>query len=217
MDLQSAKRSLNVSRFPLLWICRPSVRSLQLLRCLPKQQWPKLQVCLSSSHQPRQLSVMFAGLVGPLSAIMSCVRLADARFILSASCNSTFGFMFESLPTLHNCYIFGNVTGNMSVSNIKFAQQLHYLDEGRNATAANVGQTLGTCLLKYCKTLPECGTGLGDNLPDPISFWSDFPSTSGAFGPYLVDRICTSIPARISSDVGGIGVSQPCSDRLALY
>lgn len=76
----------------------------------------------------------------------------------SAACNNTFASMFQDLPTLHNCYIFGNVTTHMSPSDIAFAQRLHYLDAEHGATIQNVGQKLGICLTKYCETLSSFRT-----------------------------------------------------------
>ena len=121
--------------------------------------------------------------------------------------------MFHSLPTLHNCYTFVNVTGNMSLSDAKIVRNLHYLDEGGNTTAANVDQTLGTCLLKYCHSLPDCGAWVSEfntSNPEDLSSWVEDPEkySSNIRNP-LVEMICNCVPARVSSDVGGIGVSQP--------
>lgn len=120
--------------------------------------------------------------------------------------------MFESLPTLHNCFIFGNVTAEyMSESDTAFAEELHYLEREQNATATNVGQTLGKCLLRYCETLSDqCYTNIdGPISADQISFWTEDGGGVSFVGTVLVGKICSSIPARISSDVGGIGVSNP--------
>lgn len=141
----------------------------------------------------------------------------------NASCNDTFGTMFDFLPTLHNCYIFGNVTTNMTEIDTTFASALHYLDDGQNGTATHVGRTLGSCLWKYCETLSDCKTYIteawGDISPDRISFWTR-DHENFAIGPTLVTQICSSIPARISSDVGGIDLcllldpDRPCNTRI---
>ncbi|KAL8923045.1 MAG: hypothetical protein Q9208_004857 [Pyrenodesmia sp. 3 TL-2023] len=66
--------------------------------------------------------------------------------------------MFESLPTLHNCFMFANVTAGRfrEAGSNQTAADLHYLDEERNATVDNVARVLEDCLLKYCDTLPNC-------------------------------------------------------------
>lgn len=129
--------------------------------------------------------------------------------------------MFDSLPTLPNCFIFPNVTINVSASTIDFARKLHYLDPEHSATADNVVQTLGKCLSKYYETLPNY---------DPAAITFDYstlysyetgqtldvylePSRSvDGFGQFLVREICAGIPTSINSDVGGVGVGD--SDRF---
>ncbi len=133
----------------------------------------------------------------------------------SASCNSTFGPMFDSLPTLHNCFIFPNVTTKTSASTINLAQQLHYLDPEHNATATNVVQTLGKCLSKYYETLPNYDPTIFLDHPTLYNYeTSQSLNTSSVgyggidgFGQYLVRQICAGIPTSINSDVGGVGVS----------
>ncbi|KAL8824421.1 MAG: hypothetical protein Q9170_008162 [Blastenia crenularia] len=100
-------------------------------------------------------------------------------------------------------------------------EQLHYLDEGSNATADNAGQTIGTCLLKYCDALPDCieYAGFEHGALDDTSFWASNSDNTGYYdpiGPYLVWLICAVMPASVNSDVGGIGVSDVFSARTSL-
>lgn len=120
----------------------------------------------------------------------------------SASCNNTFGSMFESLPTLHNCYMSGYVTLGSSET----AAKLQLLDE-HNATANNVVRVLEDCLVNYCETLPDCGVNTNRPYTDLPSLrtGSSYDSTGGAGA--LLSEICRKVPWRINSDVGGIGVS----------
>ncbi|KAL8852646.1 MAG: hypothetical protein Q9221_002526 [Calogaya cf. arnoldii] len=123
----------------------------------------------------------------------------------NASCNNTFGSMFESLPTLHNCFMFANMTDG----GFEPAGKLHYLDEQRNATRDNVARVLDDCLSTYCDTLPHCSekTKQYRDLP---SLWSvtdvHAAGSSATRGQVLTKAICDNIPWRINSDVGGIGV-----------
>lgn len=132
--------------------------------------------------------------------------------VSSASCNNTFGSMFESLPTLHNCFMFPNVTYGrfQNAEANQTATDLHYRDGERNATAQNVARVLEDCFLNYCGTLPGCYQETREYRDLP-SLWS--VDDSIAFNPFfgkgraLATSICDNIPWRINSDVGGIGVS----------
>lgn len=84
---------------------------------------------------------------------LDVVHLLTPNAPPSATCNSTFGPMFDSLPTLHNCFIFPNVTSNNSVTFNDVVPELHYLDPERNATADNVVKRLDECLTRYYETL----------------------------------------------------------------
>lgn len=127
--------------------------------------------------------------------------------VSSASCNNTFGSMFESLPTLHNCVMFGSVTAgdfpNPGASQI--AAKLHYLHNESNATANHVAWVLEGCLSKYCDTVPNCREGLPLFWDNYDGFWRKKRD--------LVFSICENMPSRINSDVGGIGVSSLPSTR----
>lgn len=115
--------------------------------------------------------------------------------------------MFGSLPTLHNCFMFANVTRQSSNNTEveKTAKELHYLDDGGNATAETVAQVLEDCLSSYCDTLPLCSEEaiVYDSLS--TSLWGDNEQHSK--GNALVNSICNNIPWKINSDLGGIGVS----------
>ena len=110
--------------------------------------------------------------------------------------------MFESLPTLHNCYM--SVNSPLGSSNT--GAKLQLLDE-HNATANNVARVLEDCLVNYCHTLPICREDTETYINRP-SLWSDndSPRYTGK-GKALISSICRNIPWRINSDVGGIGVS----------
>ncbi|KAL8837913.1 MAG: hypothetical protein Q9176_005389 [Flavoplaca citrina] len=111
--------------------------------------------------------------------------------------------MFTDLPTLHNCFMFGNVSNGGSET----AAKLQLINE-LNATANNVARVLDDCLTNYCHTIPDC-MGASKSYMDLPSLWSDssygFTNFSGK-GPTLVDSICSNVPWRINSDVGGIGI-----------
>lgn len=110
------------------------------------------------------------------------------------------------LWTLHNCFIFGSVTKNMFDASMS---QLHFFDEGREATINNIVERFSSCLKSYCKQIPNC---IGEASPSPL-LYSYNPGSKGlvAGGQDLVWNICSNIPARITSDVGGIGVCSPHS------
>lgn len=110
--------------------------------------------------------------------------------------------MFASLPTLHNCFMFGNIS-----KEIELARMLHYNDEEHNVTTNNVGRILTDCLINYCKTLPGCDEAYHESYSNypPLRFRGDPNDTSSR--QQLVDSICDNVPVRINSDVGGIGVS----------
>ena len=115
--------------------------------------------------------------------------------------------MFDSLPTLHNCFIFPNVTTNMSVDYNDFAPELHYLDPERNATANNVVKRLDECLSRYYETLTDHEYEIPPYYSSLYSFSNDTYWENG-YGSGLVDAICAVIPTSINPDVGGIGVSE---------
>ncbi|KAL8653268.1 MAG: hypothetical protein Q9210_002195 [Variospora velana] len=120
--------------------------------------------------------------------------------------------MFQSLPTLHNCYIFGNVLAHMSTSDIAFAQQLHYLDDEHDATVQNVAQKLKACFSKYCESLSGCNADVVLTAPSLYPSNSENAQAFDGYGEDLVEEICAIIPANINSDVGGIGVGSELSN-----
>lgn len=117
------------------------------------------------------------------------------------------------LWTLHNCCIFGNLTKNISDASVS---QLHFFDEGREATVKNIGDTFGSCLRSYCKQTPPCSI-----TTSPTSLYAyratledagqNYSIHKGGDGLDLVRGICDNVPARITSDIGGIGVCSPYS------
>lgn len=120
--------------------------------------------------------------------------------------------MFDSLPTLHNCFIFPNITMNISTSTIGFARKLHYLDPEHNATADNVAQTLENCLSGYYETLTNQKFEKSPDYSTLYSYESGSYPRRG-YGNDLIDGICARIPTSINPDVGGVGVSD--SDRFS--
>ena len=135
--------------------------------------------------------------------------------------------MFDSssnlnpLPTLHNCFLFGNVSNTShETSGFEFASNLHFVDGERNKTADNVARVLEDCFSSYCDTLPNCPEEYSQYSDKSTLWsedeWSDTYTASGepylentvyGRGYYLVHSICEFIPARINPEVGGIGVS----------
>lgn len=107
--------------------------------------------------------------------------------------------MFDSLPTLHNCFMFGYMTDDLDT-----ATKLHYIDADHNATVAHVAHILEDCLSKYCDTLSDCSEEASE-YGDLPSLWGDYDTLGRGQG--LASSICDNIPWRINSDVGGIGVS----------
>lgn len=105
------------------------------------------------------------------------------------------------LWTLHNCFIFGNITKNMSDASMS---QFHFLDEGRETTIKNIGDKFSSCLVNHCKQFPQCESTISSSYIDANLIYDQFTS-----GQTLVQGICDNIPARITSDVGGIGVCNP--------
>ena len=107
------------------------------------------------------------------------------------------------MPRLHNCYAFPNVTTNMSTPDLESAESLHFLDEGREVTINSIESALRGCLSTYCKSL-DCGYTASEA---PLYNADDrFYSIGEITGLQLVQAICASVPTRINSDVGGIGV-----------
>ena len=133
-------------------------------------------------------------------------KLADD--LSSASCNGTFGTMFDSLETLHNCVIFPNVTAfpHDETGPTENALQLYSLDNTAESTAANVVEKLTACFVDYCTSLQGCEVPSG----------GDTRLYYGSYGDELINSICNAIPADINSDVGGIGVSKFIGDPALL-
>lgn len=105
----------------------------------------------------------------------------------------------------------------MSAPDLDFLRKLHYLDEGKDATVYNIGQTLESCLSSYCKTLncSDAGMESGSTLY-AISSDPRYDGWSTGHGQSLVASICDSVPRRVNSDVGGIGVGPLFSGRCVL-
>ncbi|KAL8721026.1 MAG: hypothetical protein Q9181_007795 [Wetmoreana brouardii] len=98
------------------------------------------------------------------------------------------------------------MTSNASGPALEFMQDIHYLDEGRDATSSNVNQTLGTCLLKYCETLTGCREAITVWKHTLYAYYDDdYVQWFEGNGRQLVNAICANIPRSINSDVGGIG------------
>ena len=131
--------------------------------------------------------------------------------VSSASCNNTFGSMFESLPTLHNCFVFASVTDGsfQNAGANETAAKLHFIDNERNTTANNVAPVLEGCLSKYCDTGPSCKEDL-----QSLALRDDYDRYSKS--EELAYSICRTIPSIINSDVGGVGVSSVPSTRSSV-
>ncbi|CAL8584026.1 hypothetical protein XPA_009634 [Xanthoria parietina] len=155
------------------------------------------KITITSSMMPVQAAV--AQIASRLLPII--FALYQPHFVFSAACNNTFGSMFESLPTLHNCFTFGSVIAgdfpNLGASQI--AAKLHYLDDESNATANHVAWVLEGCLSKYCDTVPNCKESL--RLQTLTKIHDGFDKSK-----YSAYKICENIPSTINSDAGGIGV-----------
>lgn len=139
------------------------------------------------------------------------VALYQPHLVFSASCNNTFGSMFESLSTLHNCFMFASVTDGsfQNADANQTAAKLHFVDNEQNTTANNVARVLEGCLSRYCDTVPTCkeylqSVTLGDN-------YDGYRKSRE-----LASSICNTIPSSINSDVGGVGVSSIPSTRSSV-
>lgn len=167
------------------------------------------KITITSSMMPVQAAV--AQIASRLLPII--FALYQPHFVFSAACNNTFSSMFESLPTLHNCFTFGSVIAgdfpNLGASQI--AAKLHYLDDESNTTANHVAWVLEGCLSKYCDTVPNCKESL--RLQTLTKIHDGFNKSK-----YLAYKICENIPSTINSDVDGIGVSSvPTTRCTVLY
>lgn len=137
--------------------------------------------------------------------------LYQPQFMFSASCNNTFGPMFESLSTLHNCFMFASVADGsfQNAGANQTAVKLHFVDDERNTTADNVARVLEGCLSEYCGTVPTCKEYLQSQAlrDDYVGYRKS---------QELASSICNTIPSSINSDVGGVGVSSVPSTRTSV-
>ena len=146
-------------------------------------------------------------------------NLGDGTQNCTASClsNST---MFTNLQNLHNCVAYQNVAEEFQKSNLTkeaqdLAEALNIEPADPNSTLIrNITQTIQTCLVDYCKSIPGCEDGYqivdptsGKNRTSPFQPGNDFDLYTD--GEYLVGSICGSLPLQINTDVGGIGVGMP--------
>ncbi|KAL8992287.1 MAG: hypothetical protein Q9169_007216 [Polycauliona sp. 2 TL-2023] len=118
--------------------------------------------------------------------------------------------MFDPLPnltpltTLHNCFMFGNVSNAVYESNgVDYAADFGYEGGWHNATSDNVAHVLEDCFVSYCQGLPDCSEDYRQ-YDDNSSLWGEYYYMVSR-GHHLVRSICDNIPWRIDSEVGGIG------------
>ncbi|KAL6716184.1 hypothetical protein ACLMJK_005750 [Lecanora helva] len=114
-------------------------------------------------------------------------------------CNGQLGPILRDLPTLHNCYMFDNVTDSASV------QELHFHDDGHGDTLSFFTSRLNKCFFEYCKSIsPNFNESA---FQSPLYTYG---TTSGDFnygsGGLYVEEICANVATEVNSDVGGIGV-----------
>ena len=143
-------------------------------------------------------------------------KLGDGTQNCTASClsNST---MFANLQNLHNCMAYQNVAEQYQKNNL--TQEAQALVEALNIEPAspnsslvsNITQTIQTCLVDYCNSIPGCEDEYAQVDPNSNkTHGSSFRPGNGfdlyTDGGYLVDSICDSFPVHVNTDVGGIGV-----------
>ena len=100
----------------------------------------------------------------------------------------------------HNRFVFNSISASASdllVPDFEYAQSLDFLDEGYDSTVARINANPGQCLSDYCDSLDGC-----NHLSYPDTSLYDKYNSLG----YYLSSICNSVPKRITSDVGGIGV-----------
>ena len=114
--------------------------------------------------------------------------------------------MFESLLTLHNCFVFGNVSDDDTKPSFDSLQHLNYFPPDRDQVIHNIADTLDSCLTAYCESLPKCMNRFSDNENLPLYSFESNDTFYHGRGYLLINAICSDVPSRLNPDIGGIGV-----------
>ena len=173
----------------------------------PAQTFHRSSFRPSSEESRTSYPYAFADACGDYRDVGNCTK----------ACNGSFATMFSSLTTLHNCVLLPNITQNDNQTIVaraggSAAAQLdtdyllgqQYYQPSASPAGHDMLNTLIPCLEEYCTTLNGCNV----SSPERFGLNTSVVYGNNGYGSFVVSQICSNVPDKILSDIGGIGVGR---------